>query len=150
MQNAVPSWMKTARRNLEELDHEIEMLNDGRLSDTGIAARPAFDAVFFAVMAWCLTLGVSVARRKDLPATVEHHLMEPGLLDAEWNDRIRRLWTAWDAECNRFPDKDKDWSMDDTAEWAETAREVYTLARDAITAKGFTLEPPEPAAKPPS
>ena len=149
MQHAVPTWMKAARRNLETLDHEIGMLNDGGLSDTGIAARPAFDAVFFAVMAWCLTLGVSVVRRKDLPATVEHHLIEPGLLDAKWNDRIRRLWTAWDAECNWFPDKDRDWSMNDTAEWAETAREVYTLARDAITVRGFTLEPPDPAAKTP-
>ena len=34
--------------------------------------------------------------------------------------------------------------MDDTADWAETAREVYTLTRDATTAKGFTLEPPDP------
>ena len=144
MQHAVPTWMKTVRQNLEDLDHEIEMMKDGRLSDTGIAARPAFDAVFFSVMAWCLTLGVSVVRRKDLPATVEHHLIEPGLLDADWNDRIRRLWTAWDAECNWPPNKDRDWSMEDTTEWAQTAREIYTLAQSAVAAAGVTLEPPDP------
>ena len=144
MRHAVPTWMKTVRQNLEDLDHEIKMMKDGRLADIGIAARPAFDAVFFSVMAWCLTLGVSVVRRKDLPATVERHLIEPGLLDAEWNDRIRSLWTAWDTECNWFPDKDRDWSMDDTTEWAQTAREIYTLAQSAVAAAGVTLEPPEP------
>ena len=148
MQHAVPTWMKTVRQNLEDLDHEIEMMKDGRLSDIGIAARPAFDAVFFSVMAWCLTLGVSVVRRKDLPATVERHLIEPGLLDADWNDRIRRLWTAWDAECNWLPDKDRDWSMNDTTEWAQTAREIYTLAQTAVAAAGITFEPPDPTRNP--
>ena len=99
--------MEIAGQELEALEEVIEMLTDGWPSEIGIAARPAFDAVFFAVMAWCLTLGVSVVRRKDLPATVQHHLIEPGLLDAKSNDRIRRLWTAWDTECNWFPDNDR-------------------------------------------
>jgi len=32
-------------------------------------------------MAWCLTRGVSVVRREDLPTSVERHLIVPGLLD---------------------------------------------------------------------
>ena len=47
------------------------------------------------VMAWCLTRGVSVVRRNDLPTSVERHLIEPGTLDPAWRDRIRTLWAAW-------------------------------------------------------
>ena len=148
MQHAVPTWMKTARRNLEELDHEIETLKDGRLSDTSIATRPAFDAVFFSVIAWCLTRGVSVVRWQDLPATVERHLIEPSVLDRKWNDWIRRLWTAWDTEINWCPRANTNWSIDDTTEWAETAREICTLAQSAIAAAGVTLEPPDPTTNP--
>ncbi|MCY4510218.1 MAG: nucleotidyltransferase domain-containing protein [Acidobacteria bacterium] len=144
-QNAVRTWMKVAGENLVDLDHEIEMMKDGRLPDIGIAARPAFDTVFFAVMGWCLTQGVSVVRRKDLPDTIERHLIEPGLLDPTWNERVRKLWTAWNSEFNWPPDKDRNWSIDDTAEWAETARGIHTLAAEAIAAKGFSLDPPDPA-----
>ena len=74
--HAVPVWLKEAQSDLKTVGHEIEELKDGRFKSPGMAARPAFDAVFFSAMAWCLTRGVSVVRRKDLPTSVERHLIE--------------------------------------------------------------------------
>ena len=98
IRHAVPVWLQKALSNLKALAYEIEELKAGRFKLPGMAVRRAFDAVFFSAMAWCLTRGVSVVRRKDLPASVERHLIEPGVLDPGWQDRIRMLWAAWTAE----------------------------------------------------
>ena len=71
IRHALPVWLTEARSDLKVLRYEIDLLKDGRFKGPGIAARPAFDAVFFSTMAWCLTRGVSVVRRKDLPKSVE-------------------------------------------------------------------------------
>ncbi len=97
VRHAVPVWLKAVRWNLKVLDQHFELFEDGRFRDHGVAARLAFDAVFFAAMAWCLVRGVSVVRRRDLPAGVEGYLIEPGVLDPGWRDRIRTLWEAWKA-----------------------------------------------------
>ena len=125
------------------LTHEIDLLKDGRLEDPGIAVRPAFDAVFFSTMAWCLTRGVSVVRRKDLPTSVERHLIEPGLVEPGWRDRIRTLWEAWKAEVDWNPSRDAEPTIDDAAEWAETALDFCGLARAAIVADGIDIDPPD-------
>ena len=65
IRNAVPVWLKEARSDLKTLAYEIKELKEGRFKHPGMAARPAFDAVFFSAMAWCLTRGVSVVRRRD-------------------------------------------------------------------------------------
>ena len=145
IRHAVPVWLTEARRNLEVLKREIDLLRDGELEDSGIAARPAFDAVFFSTMAWCLTRGVSVVRRKDLPTSVERHLIEPGVLDPGWRDRIRTLWAAWRAEVDWNPGRDAEPRLGDAAEWAETARDFCGLARAAIVADGIDIEPPDEA-----
>ena len=46
--------LAAAQSDLKVLRSEIDLLKDGRLKLPGIAARPAFDAVFFSTMAWCL------------------------------------------------------------------------------------------------
>lgn len=143
IRHAVPVWLTEARRNLEVPKHEIDLLKDGRLHGLGIAARPAFDAVFFSTMAWCLTRGVSVVRRKDLPASVERHLIGPGVLAPDWQDRIRTLWAAWKAEVDWNPRTDAEPTIADAAGWAETAREFCGLARDAIVADGIDVAPPD-------
>ena len=112
-----------ARNDLKRLAFEIEELKNGRLKLPCMAARPAFDAVFFSTMAWCLTKGVRVVRRGDLPASVERHLIGPGALDAGWRDRIRTLYAAWDAEAEWLPDTYVEPTADDAAGWVETARE---------------------------
>ena len=145
MRHAVPVWLEEARRDLKALAFEIKELKEGRFKHPGMAARPAFDAVFFSAMAWCLTRGVSVVRRKDLPASVERHLIEPGALDPGWRDRIRTLWAAWKAEVDWRPGGDAEPTVDDAAGWAETAREFCRLARDAIAADGIDLDPPDEA-----
>ena len=145
IRHAVPVWLTKARRNLEVLEREIDLLRDGQLEDYGIAARPAFDAVFFSTMAWCLTRRVSVVRRRDLPESVERHLIEPGVLDPGWRDRIRSLWQAWKAEVDWTPDRDAEPTIDDAAEWAETARDFCGLAREAIATDGIDVDPPEEA-----
>ena len=145
IRHAVPVWLKEARSDLKTLAYEIKELKDGRFKHPGMAARPAFDAVFFSAMAWCLTRGVSVVRRKDLPASVERHLIEPGALDAGCLDRIRTLWAAWKAEIDWHPGGDPEPTVDDAAGWAETAREFCRLARDAIAAAGIDIDPPNEA-----
>ena len=142
IRHTVPLWMAESRRNLDVLKHEIDLLKDGRLEDPGIAARPAFDAVFFSTMAWCLARGVSVVRRKDLPTSVEHHMVSPGVLDRGWLDRIRELWEAWKAEVDWRPGRDAEPTIDDAAGWAETARDFSGLARDGIVAGGIDIDPP--------
>ena len=102
IRHAVPVWLKRGRNELRLADKMNETEAE-RLNHPGIVARPAFDAVFFSAMAWCLTRGVSVVRRKDLPTSVERHLIEPGVLNADWQDRIRTLWTAWEAEVEWRP-----------------------------------------------
>ena len=103
VRHAVPVWLQEARRNLEVFDHFVEWLKDGRFRHPGNAARPAFDAVFFSTMAWCLVRGVSVVRRRDRPAGVERYLIEPGVLDPGWRDRDRTLCEAWKAEVDWTP-----------------------------------------------
>ena len=141
VRHAVPVWLQEARRNLEVLDHFVEWLKDGRFSYAGNAARPAFDAVFFSAVAWCLTRGVSVVRRRDLPASVERHLIEPGLLDPGWRDRVRTLWEAWKTEVDWTPGGYAEPTVEDAAGWAGTAREFCRLARDAIAADGIDVDP---------
>ena len=143
IRHAVPVWLTEGRRNLGVLTHEIDLLKDGRLEDPGIAVRPAFDAVFLSTMAWCLTRGVSVVRRKDLPTSVERHLIEPGLVEPGWRDRIRTLWEAWKAEVDWNPSRDAEPTIDDAAEWAETALDFCGLARAAIVADGIDVDPPD-------
>ena len=145
IRHAVPVWLKRARSDLKVLDHELDLLKDGRFKDPGMAARPAFDAVFFSAMAWCLVRGVSVVRRRDLPASVERHLIEPGVLDPGWRDRIRTLWRAWKAEVDWNPGGDAEPTIDDAAGWAETARDFCGLARAAIVARGIDVDPPDEA-----
>ncbi len=145
VRHAVPIWLKRARWHLEVLEHHIEWLKDGRVRHPGNAARPAFDAVFFSAMAWCLTRGVGVVRRRDLPVTVDRHLIEPGLLDPRWRDRIRTLWEAWNAEVDWSPDGDAEPTIEDAAGWAGTAREFCRLAREAIAADGIDVDPPDDA-----
>ena len=143
IRHALPVWLTEARSDLKVLRYEIDLLKDGRFKGPGIAARPAFDAVFFSTMAWCLTRGVSVVRRKDLPTSVELHLIKPGVLDPGWRDRIRTLWEAWRAEVDWNPSRDAEPTVDDAAEWAETARDFCGLARDAIVADGIDVDPPD-------
>ena len=145
IRHAVPVWLKEARSDLKVLAYEIKELKDRRFRDPGMAARPAFDAVFFSAMAWCLTRGVSVVRRKDLPTSVERHLIVPGALHCDWLDRIRTLWAAWKAEVDWHPGGDAEPTVDDAAEWAETAHEFSALARDAIAAMGIDIDPPDEA-----
>ena len=146
VRHAVPVWLQEARRNLEVLDHFVEWLKDGRFSFPGNAARPAFDAVFFTAMAWCLVRGVSVVRRRDLPASVERHLIGPGVLDPGWLDRIGTLWEAWKAEeVDWSPGSDAEPTIEDAAGWAGTAREFCRLARAAIAADGIDVDPPDEA-----
>ena len=141
IRHALPVWLTEARSDLKVLRYQIDLLQDGRFKGPGIAARPAFDAVFFSTMAWCLTRGVSVVRRKDLPTSVERHLIRPGVLDAGWRDRIRTLWEAWKAEVDWNPSRDAEPTIDDAVEWAETARDFCGLARDAIVADGIDVDP---------
>ena len=143
IRHAVPVWLKEARNDLKVLAYEIGELKDGRFKDPGMAARPAFDAVFFSAMAWCLARGVSVVRRKDLPTSVERHLIGPGALDPGWRDRIRTLWAAWKAEVDWRPGGDAEPTVGDAVEWAETAREFCALARDALGAAGIEVDPPD-------
>ena len=88
-------------------------------------------------------------RRKDFPASVERHLIEPGVLDLVldpgWRDRIRTLWAAWTAEVDWHPGADAQPTVDDAVEWAETAREFCALARDAIATDGIELDHPDEA-----
>ena len=143
IRHAVPVWLKEAQSDLTALRYEIEQLKDGRFKHPGMAVRPAFDAVFFSAMAWCLTRDVSVVRRKDLPTSVEQYLIEPGVLDPGWRDRIRLLWEAWKAEVDWNPSRDGEPTVDDAAEWAETARDFCGLARGAIVAAGIDVDPPD-------
>ena len=144
IRHAVPVWLKEARSELA-LAHEIEKTEVARVNHPGMVARPAFDAVFFSAMAWCLTRGVSAVRRKDLPASVERHLIEAGALDAGWRDRIRTLWAAWKAEVDWRPDTYAEPTADDAAALADTAREFCALARDAIAAAGINVDPADEA-----
>ena len=84
-------------------------------------------------------------RRKDLPTSVERHLIEPGALDPGWRNRIRAFWSAWKAEVDWHPGGDAQPTVDDAAEWAETAREFCALTRDAIAAAGIEVDPPDEA-----
>ena len=146
VRHAVPVWLKKARNNLEMVERDLEWLKDGRFHDAGIAARPAFDAVFFSTMAWCLVGGVSVVRRRDLPAGVERHLIGPGVLAPGWLDRIRTLWEAWKAEeVGWSPGADAEPTIEDADGWAGTAREFCRLAREAIAADGVDVDPPDEA-----
>ena len=145
IRHAVPVWLKEAQHNLKALAYEIEELKAGRFKIPVMAVRRAFDAVFFSAMAWCLTRGVSVVRRKDLPASVERHLIEPGVLDPGWQDRIRTLWAAWTAEFDWRPGVDAPPTVDDAVKCAETAREFCALARDAIETDGIELDDPDEA-----
>ena len=52
IRHALPIWLAAAQSDLKALRSEIDLLKDGRLKVPGIAARPAFDAVFFSTMAW--------------------------------------------------------------------------------------------------
>ena len=143
MQHAVPIWMKAARGELPPAD-EIEETEAAWLKRPWMVARPAFDAVFFSALGWCLTRGVSVVRRKDLPASIERHLIEPGALNADWQDRIRTLSAAW---------KRREWDLhtyteataDEAAAWLKTAWEFYALARDAVAAADIDIDPPAEA-----
>ena len=137
IRNALPIWLAAAQSDLKALRSEIDLLKDGRLKVPGIAARAAFDAVFFSTMAWCLIRGVSVVRREDLPTSVERHLIEPGVLNPGWRDRIRTLWAAWKVEVDWNPSRDTQPTIEDAAQWAETARDFCGLARDAIVADGI-------------
>ena len=83
-----------------------------------------------------------MVRRKDLPTSVEKHLIEPGVLDPAWKDRIQTLWEAWDAEVNWHPGRGDDKpTIEDAAQWAETARKYCKLAHEAITAAGVEVKP---------
>ena len=144
IRHAVPVWLKKARNELRLADKMNES-EATRLNHPRILAQPAFDAVFFAAMAWCLTRGVSVVRRKDLPTSVERHLIEPGVLNASWSERVRTLWTAWKAEMKWQPDTYTEPTADDAAAWAETARQFCALARDAIAAVGIDVDPADEA-----
>ena len=144
IRHAVPVWLKEARKELALAD-EIKGTEVARFDHPGMVARPVFDAVFWSAMAWCLTKGVSVVRRKDLPASVERHLIETEALDAGWQDRIRTLWAAWKAEVEWRPDRYAEPTADEAAAWAETAREFCAVARDAIAAAGIDIDPPEEA-----
>ena len=145
IRHAVPVWLEEAGSDLKTLAYEIKELKDGRFKYPGMAARPAFDAVFFSAMAWCLTRGVSVVRRKDLPTSVERHLIGPGALDPGWRNRIRMVWSAWKAEVDWQRGGDAEPTVDDAAEWTEAAREFCALARDAIAAAGIEVDPPDEA-----
>ena len=144
IRHAVPVWLKEARRELALAD-EINETEVARFNHPGMVARPAFDAVFWSAMAWCLTRGVSVVRRKDLPASVERHLIEAEALDAGWRDRIRTLWAAWKAEVEWRPDTYAEPTTDDAAALAETAREFCALARDSIAVAGIDVDPADEA-----
>ena len=143
IRHAVPVWLKEAQSDLAALTYELEQLKDGRFKRPGMAVRPAFDAVFFSAMAWCLTRDVSVVRRKDLPTSIERYLIEPGVLDPGWRARIRPLWEAWKAEVDWNSRRDAEPTIDDAAEWAETARDFCGLARGAIVAAGIDVDPPD-------
>ena len=136
---AVPAWMKRARDNLRVVSHELEMLADERLAMASMMARPAFDAVFFSAMAWCLTPGIPVVQRKSLPESVERHLIEPGALDPAFRNPVRRLAEAWRHEVDWRPRR-KTPTPDDARRWTETARKVHALAMDAVAAAGVELE----------
>ena len=144
IRHAVPVWLQEARSELA-LAYEIKETEVARVNHPGMVARPAFDAVFFSAMAWCLTRGVSVVRRKDLPASVERHLIDGEALDAGWRDRIRTLWAAWKAEVDWRPNTYAVPTADNAAAWAETAREFCALARDAIAAAGIDVDPADEA-----
>ena len=81
IRNAVPIWLKRAQQNLKAIKFERELIKEEKLDYLETIARPAFDAVFFCAMAWCLTQGVSVLQRRNLAREVEQHLIRPGLLD---------------------------------------------------------------------
>ena len=138
MRHAVPVWLKAARGELPPAD-TIEETEAAWLKRPSMVTRPAFYAVFFSAIAWCLTRGVSVVRYKDLPGSIERHLIEPGALDADWQDRIRTLSAAW---------KRREWDLhtyteptaDDAAAWLKTAWEFYALARDAVAAAGIDID----------
>ena len=144
MQHAVPVWMKAARGELPPAD-TIEETEAAWLKHPGMVARQAFDAVFFSAIAWCLTRGVSVVRRKDLPGSIERHLIEPGALNADWQDRIRTLSAAWKAEVEWDPHTYTEPTADDAAAWLKTAWEFYALARDAVAAADIDIDPPAEA-----
>ena len=150
IRHAVPVWLKQARNELTALQRHIEHLEDELVTQAGIAARSAFDAVFLSAMAWCLARGVSVVRRKDLPATVERHLIDPGVLDPGWAERIRRLWEAWNCEVDWHPDRDTQPTVDDAIQWAQTARDFHGLARRAVAATGIDLDAAGDTTQPPS
>lgn len=57
IRHAVPVWLKEVRSDLKALAYEIEELKAGPFKLLGIGGSPAFDAVFFSAMAWCLTRG---------------------------------------------------------------------------------------------
>ena len=137
MRHAIPVWLEEARHNLTTLEHQIKKLKTEELHDPGMAARPAFDAVFFATMAWCLTKGVSTVRRKDLPTTIEQHLIGTGALDPGWLEHILTLHAAWNAETNWRPGAYPEPTAADAAGWAESAKRFNALAREAIAAAGI-------------
>ena len=147
IRHAVPVWLNEATNDLKTLAFEIKELKNGRFKCPGMAAQPAFDAVFFSAIAWCLTRGVSVVRRKDLPTSVERHLIEPGALDPGWRNRIRIVWSAWKAEVDWHPVEYAEATVEDAAEWAETARLFCALTRNAIAAAGIEIDPPDEAGR---
>ena len=140
VRHAVPVWLKRARNDLRAMEDHIGYLKDGRFEHAAMAARPAFDAVFFSTMAWCLTRGVSVVRRKDLPTSIERHLIAPGVLDPDWLERIRRVWKAWNAEVEWEPGRNAEATVDDAEEWGETAHDFYALAGDAVADAAIEIE----------
>ena len=134
IRNAVPIWLRTARRNLKTIKLERELIEEQELDWTGPIGRAAFDAVFFCAMAWCLTRGVSVLQRRNLAREVERHLITPGLLDASWNDRIRELSAARTDEESRPSRERRETSRQDMDRWDSSAREFHQIARRAISA----------------
>ena len=84
-----------------------------------------------------------MVRRRDLPASVERHLIEPGMLDPAWRDRIRTLWEAWKADVDWNPERDAEPTIEDAAGWAGDGPGVLRLARDAIAADGIDIDPPD-------
>ena len=136
--NAVPVWMKTAAHDVQAAIR-IAHTRMG-MAQPGIVAQPAFNAVFFATMAWCLTQRVSVVRRRDLPTTIERHLIEPGGLDPRWRGRVKTLWSAWKAENAWHPDTDAKPTISEARDWAETAREFRAVAAEAIETAGVELK----------
>lgn len=146
--HAVPGFLKQANGDLKLLAYEVAALRAKQFNIAGMAVQPAFDAVFFSVMAWCLTRGVSVVRRRDLPANVEQHLIEPGALDPRWRIPIRTLWSAWKAEAGWPAFGSGAPTTDDATQWFETAREIYALARKAIAAEGIEIDQAEDAGTP--